>query len=417
MMTKFDFNTALYFLGAGASCDAGMPTAIQLEARIREAIKGQPLTVAIYDFVKGSIETHIKEYGYYGESRGTLDIEDIIAGIRSLSMLSKSLTLPFFSLNVEELWHIIITTHGYNKHYYERFDSPPTKVQFIENCVRQALESIHTCLIDILRTTNIEKLQYLLPLLNKGLIAPLDIFTLNFDDTIESLVDTRPELKKIFTDGFKEYTDTSMLFPSSRNIPGAFSRHHNCYIYQDNWSDSASRINLYKEHGSIDYCYIGREIIKIREKNYPPYPSLLGTPKSFQKGNYSPHVIFGKADKLRLEGLHLLHKLRESLESKNYVCVVGYSFRDSHINIHLEEWLINNKNAVLCIVTPDIRSALTSLRNGAFKLQASISATQRIFLIESTFANLTASRAFQNGIVLLKNGSKWLTIDSLQLVV
>jgi hypothetical protein len=68
----------------------------------------------------------------------------------------------------------------------------------------------------------------------------------------------------------------------------------------------------------------------------------------------SPALIYGQRDKLRADGpfLQLLDEFRTTLWGAGRLLVVGYGFRDPHINILLERWLSIDKQRQLLSIDP-----------------------------------------------------------------
>jgi hypothetical protein len=90
--------------------------------------------------------------------------------------------------------------------------------------------------------------------------------------------------------------------------------------------DSDRYLRLLKLHGSLSWQRIGDDVIS------------GGRP--LEREHYEPAVIFGALNKLRHYGpyLDLLRALSDSLASVHYVIVLGYGFRDPHINEALRVW-------------------------------------------------------------------------------
>jgi hypothetical protein len=63
-------------------------------------------------------------------------------------------------------------------------------------------------------------------------------------------------------------------------------------------------------------------------------------------------VIFGGRNKLTAEGpfLDLLVKFQSVLSENSHLIVVGYSFRDQHINRCIRRWLARDRSRCLTIV-------------------------------------------------------------------
>ncbi len=69
-------------------------------------------------------------------------------------------------------------------------------------------------------------------------------------------------------------------------------------------------------------------------------------------------VIFGQHNKLTAEGpfLDLLKRFDEQLQNSDLLTVVGYSFRDSHINFYISKFL-NQYGGKIRIVDPGFKGS------------------------------------------------------------
>lgn len=67
-----------------------------------------------------------------------------------------------------------------------------------------------------------------------------------------------------------------------------------------------------------------------------------------------PMVIFGQRNKLTVEGpfLELLKQFDEQLQRTDLLTVIGYSFRDTHINFYITKYL-NQYKGKIRIVDPN----------------------------------------------------------------
>ena len=90
--------------------------------------------------------------------------------------------------------------------------------------------------------------------------------------------------------------------------------------------ESDRHMRLLKLHGSLSWQRIGDDVIS------------GGRP--LETEHYEPAVIFGALNKLRHYGpyLDLLRALADTLAQVHYVIVLGYGFRDPHINEALRIW-------------------------------------------------------------------------------
>jgi SIR2-like domain len=84
-------------------------------------------------------------------------------------------------------------------------------------------------------------------------------------------------------------------------------------------------VRLLKLHGSIDWKRSGDAVVY--EEVHPG-------------DRYQPAIIIGAGNKLRHFGpyLDLYSTFRDSLRQARFLVVIGYSFRDEHINYAIESW-------------------------------------------------------------------------------
>jgi hypothetical protein len=67
-------------------------------------------------------------------------------------------------------------------------------------------------------------------------------------------------------------------------------------------------------------------------------------------------VIFGGGNKLTAEGpfMDLFHKFKRLLWKRQHLLVIGYSFRDDHINHLIEHWFTTRKPATKVIIVDTV---------------------------------------------------------------
>jgi hypothetical protein len=99
------------------------------------------------------------------------------------------------------------------------------------------------------------------------------------------------------------------------------------------WPDHGVR--LLKLHGSIDWL-LRRVASGPRQLPH----AVIGVddhPKDYAE---LPAVVFGQRGKLRAHGpfLELLAQFREDLDEADQLVVIGYSFRDDHVNEYIIRW-------------------------------------------------------------------------------
>ncbi len=176
---------------------------------------------------------------------------------------------------------------------------------------QQTAEEMIRTLAKIVWISDKDKVQYLSPILN--LLEQqqrLVIATLNYDNSIELLAENNGK---------------------------------ECNTSIDKWSNtggfdiSEPGLHLLKLHGSIDWQLdIGYSLDQMPHQTITQIPA-----DKVQESNYKPAVIFGQRNKLTAEGpfLDLLRAFKEELEKTDVLTIIGYSFRDPHVNVFISQWL------------------------------------------------------------------------------
>jgi hypothetical protein len=117
-----------------------------------------------------------------------------------------------------------------------------------------------------------------------------------------------------------------------------------------------ARIKLFKLHGSIDWKFnSNKELYVLDEQNLTKlednailYPGFKGVPQ--------------------IEPFKTLHKQFEiSLKSGSHLIVIGFAFRDEHINSIIKEALNENKDIKVTIWNPDKQNT-SFINNEVFDL-------------------------------------------------
>lgn len=194
---------------------------------------------------------------------------------------------------------------------------------------RKTADLMIKTLTDIVWIEDESKVDYLLPLLDlRTRDEKMVIATLNYDNGIEILC-KKNNLE--YTTGIQEWSES-----------GNFE-------FKDG-------ICLLKLHGSIDWTLRNKGHV-ISHKTIEQLTSDdIKTKTSFygMQSRYRPAVIFGQSNKLTAEGpfLDLLRSFKMELEKANELFVIGYSFRDIHINEYISQWLNHDKTNTMKIVDP-----------------------------------------------------------------
>lgn len=115
------------------------------------------------------------------------------------------------------------------------------------------------------------------------------------------------------------------------------------------WPRPTSGIQLLKLHGSLDWWEIEEEEL-IRG---PGLTTIEPTDRRFGR-RAPPAAIFGGRNKLRADGpfLEILREFGQQLTRADDLLVVGYSFRDPHVNEVIRRWVNRSPDGRIAVVDP-----------------------------------------------------------------
>jgi hypothetical protein len=315
-------------LGAGASAEAGVPTTQPMTESLVEAVNrsrsaGHPLAQAL-NFVCGALIAHDSAAGenpYTGP-----DVERVFAAVELLAKRHSLEVSPFVSS-----WHPTVDALDRRPdHHPGLFDSRLRDSVLEEESHNSAgrliadlVESLTSAgptgelyaelarllvseLRDLIATTP-KDTRYLDPLIEIGRGSRLAIATLNYDLTIEQAAE--------------------------RTGVGCTTGIHE-WIADGAWQWPAEGIRLMKLHGSIDWAWEREE----REHHLPV--DVIRASAGPEDGYRRPALVFGQREKLRAEGpfLGLLAEFESHLRDAAELLVIGYSFRDEHVNELIRRW-------------------------------------------------------------------------------
>ncbi|HLK39708.1 MAG TPA: SIR2 family protein [Polyangiaceae bacterium] len=107
----------------------------------------------------------------------------------------------------------------------------------------------------------------------------------------------------------------------------------------------ATGIQLLKLHGSIDW---------VLDTDSHPLPQAVVRLAQPEERVRRPAIVFGEGGKLRSEGpyLELLLRWARTLDDADRLLIVGYSFRDEHINETIARWFNRDSARRIVLVTP-----------------------------------------------------------------
>lgn len=343
----------MLLLGAGASAEAGVPTASLMTPMIFRAIESSSwgnLSEALA-FVVGGLAFDQGIEGRYPLE--ALDVEAVFEAVRAIarrrelqispfvgswhqriqSLEQADVADPFATRDVARAIQDMVS--DYQPDYKPRFSaserdleralkrlaSRPNEIDVFE---RLAEEMIRT-LIRLAWIDDRRRIRYLEPILRLArLQSTLTVATLNYDNAIELLAESAGVA-----------CDTGVgAWTTSRPL-----RFRN------------EGIALLKLHGSIDWRLKSHGVGPMRSIGLQQVADPIDEPL------YTPAVVFGQAGKLQIEGpfVELLQRFAQELRQTSLLTVVGYSFRDGHVNHFIRDWLnqrVTNRLRVIDQIDP-----------------------------------------------------------------
>jgi hypothetical protein len=343
-MPPLDIKKSIVLLGAGASQPAGIPTAFAMTEQMLKTFGDDALQRHYLRTTRTIIGALQMASGMRSEeSTSSTDIEHVLNAVKLLATRFDTDLSPFVGIwhpFLEELerahtaipFEDILKVAGANAtaEIARRLSQPSDGRLF------QILATILTAkLMQLTWLTDCNASAYFQPLLKEAKTTRLIIATLNYDNSVEIAAD-------------------------ALSIP--------CHTLGD-WQTTAilpeptEGIDLLKLHGSTNWKWSDRPLAvagitpprTIREISTHDMPQRLRNAKCYGNSDYigdSLAVIFGSGNKLTAEGpfIDLLHKFKRLLWQKSHLLVLGYSFRDDHINHLIEHWFTTNQTTTLRIV-------------------------------------------------------------------
>ncbi|RIX28252.1 hypothetical protein D1781_12380 [Amnibacterium setariae] len=337
----------LVLLGAGASVDAGVPASNSMSEKIGAILGASPMNVHrgvvhAFNYAVGAMIAHRSASG--ANPYDGIDIEQLFSAVQMLSekealevapFVEWSSALqaigaparipPFFDKNLKKA---LQQTRGFNDagKLIEQLVHAVTGTKDSERTFKELEKQMLVALVDLVEVQPSE-VDYLQPLLDINGGAPVDIVTLNYDRSIELAAEAAGKV-----------CDTGIT----------------TWAGAQDWDwDAGAFVRLLKLHGSIDWLLLERDgpggvsepFVTIRQ----------GPIENFEfSGSGGPGVVFGARGKVRARGpfLAMLRAFDDLLRTAERVLVIGYSFRDDHVNVALSRWLNSSAPRSLYVVDP-----------------------------------------------------------------
>ena len=343
-MPPLDHNTTIFLLGAGASVSAGIQDAIKMRDRMLEMFGDDELQRHYLCTTRMIIGALQMAAGVRREElHSNIDIEKVLSAVKLLGARFDSELNPFvggWHPFLEELertyfaipFEDILKTAGANANA----EIARRLSRRLDGKLFRGLATVLTA--NLMQLTWLEdpnKSAYLRPLLLTAKTTRLVIATLNYDNTVELAADAL----QIPCPTLGDWQTTALL------------------------PEPSVGIDLLKLHGSTNWKWSDKPHVSagvtpprtIHEVSSVDMPKRIKTAKMSDNSDYVGDllgVLFGGGNKLTAEGpfIDLFYKFKRLLWEKQHLIVIGYSFRDDHINHLIEHWFNANPNAKITLV-------------------------------------------------------------------
>jgi hypothetical protein len=327
----------MFLLGAGASVEAGIPASVPLTEAIVERINARSNAI---DHIAPALNFVCGALAAYDASRGQnpyagLDVERVFAAVELLARRKELEVTPFVAAwhpsvdewdrkNIDELmaWSdVAVRDPEKLEHLLHELVSIVFALGDGE-IYRSLMQKMVQELVGLLATAA-GSLDYLRPLVALGdRPGGVTIASLNYDLTIEHTAD---RMRVPVQTGIEQMAAGARIPRPDHGI------------------------QLLKVHGSIDWQWRREDWEKgqIGRSTVVPVDLTRST-------EHEPVLVFGHGSKLKAEGpfLMLLAELEARLQACDELVVVGYSFRDDHINELIRRWMIAREDNVLTVIDP-----------------------------------------------------------------
>jgi hypothetical protein len=350
----------LVLLGAGASVEAGVPAAMQATTRLVSALKEKRASSArILHFVCGALIAYDASNG--ASPFEELDVERVVTAVRLLADRRSLEVSPFvwaWHPNVEELdledkepamaidalADLLVPDPSIAASvppgHEPEWGTSPQEVADRRSRVRDLFtlamwdkssdgEGYREVLGDVIRTlcslmtVAPGSERYLAPLARAAhRPGGLTVATLNYDRSVE---------QACASEGASVHTGIAQ-WNATRS-----------------WDWPEEGLRLLKLHGSIDWQW------RSTGGGGGHMPQLRTVEFDLAAGdNGSPALIFGGREKLVAEGpfLSLLREFETFLHDTDRLVIIGYSFRDAHVNEAIQHWTGQSPRRTIVVVDP-----------------------------------------------------------------
>jgi hypothetical protein len=315
----------MLLLGAGASIEAGLANAYDMTKKMLEIINERAKNYSGDPATKIELEKQSEVLNYvhdrlvadakirYGNPKiDCVDFELLYNALLQLAEYGSPEIAPFV-----ETWDPFI-----------KGNITPERLWNIRLRMRLTLEELAT----IRDEKRVEYLKPVLNLLKKQ--KRLVVATLNYDNAVELLAGDN---SVPYDTGIKDWIEKGAFDFSGDGIK-LLKLHGSVYW---RWTEDITTYDLRMPHRQIRYI-----------EHYTERLRMMVAVET-------PMVIYGQRNKLTTEGifLDLLRQFDEELSNSALLTVIGYSFRDEHINFYIKKFLNRDENNIIRIVMPDFETS------------------------------------------------------------
>jgi len=340
-----------FLLGAGASVDAGIPATYDLtNAIVREVEEDaggyRSPAVQALNMALGAVIAHDTARG--GGVYDGVDVERLFSAVQMLGQRGDLEIAPFverWNPGLESLGPPRVISPFFEREFRRALDGQGglrAVGGVIEQAVRDltgdsnsdhVFKDLERAMVKALRgclSVSQGSSDYLVPLLRSGGSAPVRLATLNYDRTVEVAASSA------------ELDVATGIELWEGGLQWAF--------------EAVGDVNLLKLHGSIDWStkpdrgthgrFADRKIAVSDETDL------------VNMGYGELAVVFGQRGKLRSGGpfLAMLNGFERFLAASTRLVVIGYSFRDDHINELIRQWFNKCDRPAVTIIDPALKA-------------------------------------------------------------
>ena len=343
--------TEMLLLGAGASAEAGIPTSYSMAPTMYSMLDRDSYEARALAFVVGGL---LFQKGVHCENPFEgVDVEEVYDAVRLLADRNSAVPAPFIAAwhpFIEQLEKANAREKFSSRIYAPKFSQPmpPRMPQFhrafnetdrsrrtfSESEEAESVKGVYTSLAGTLLQLvsrlvwiyEAQKVKYLAPILKLYAKQPrLIITTLNYDNTVELMT---------AANGVRCETGIAE------------------WIKAGQFSLQKEGLYLLKLHGSANWKI--HPIFQWMDQNSKvPIIRVVGDSDMKDATVSQSSMIFGGHNKLTADGpfLDMLQAFKtEKLAKCNTLTIVGYSFRDDHINACIKQWARGRADISLRIV-------------------------------------------------------------------